>query len=119
MLNRLNNLGSKTALHSFYAPYKKPKIPFHTKDPNPMCWIPKIKSINDQSGNTHDNGAALQLLPCRPCNLLHQFCIRFLTIIDQLFHLYIAFRILAGEERFELSSTVLETAILPLNYSPK
>ena len=27
--------------------------------------------------------------------------------------------LLAGEERFELSSTVLETAILPLNYSPK
>lgn len=27
--------------------------------------------------------------------------------------------ILAGEERIELSITVLETAVIPLNYSPK
>ena len=41
----------------------------------------------DQCGNQHEDGRALQLAPRRPRDLLGQFLVGFLQIVNELSHL--------------------------------
>ncbi len=60
----------------------------------------------------------------KSCNLRSKIFLLFRIFVSNLYHdiekaLFLGlFYTLAGEERIELSITVLETAVMPLNYSP-
>ena len=68
----------------------------------------KYYSREDDRGHHHDDRRTLKLVPGRPADFLGQF-----FVAEP-----VTTRYLAGTERFERPSTVLETAILPLNYVP-
>ena len=94
----------------------------------------------DQRGHKDKQCRTLQLLPSGPGDLLCQFLSGLFQIVNELSHLclqwaggkleagiyqpklniyqIVTFDILAGEAGFEPTSTVLETAELPLFYSP-
>ncbi len=99
-----------------------PKKPFQMNDPKAICCTPNRKSIiKTTNAITNDATETTTALFCNSAQLGQvTLCInssydsRMYPIIFFIFNL-----ILAGEERFELPSMVLETTILPLNYSPK
>ena len=66
----------------------------------------------DYRSHHHKYGRTLQLFPGRPRYFLGQLHIGFFNVVNEL-----SFDI-AGEAGFEPTSTVLETAELPLFYSP-
>ena len=77
----------------------------------------KYHKGDNQRCHQHHNRTALKISPRGPTNLVDQFVIGVLNVIGY-FTTHFSDVLLAGVERFELPSTVLETAILPLNYTP-
>ena len=69
----------------------------------------------DDRSHHHDDRGTLELRERGPRHLVYKLVVRFFYVIEHTSVFYS----LAGAERFELPSTVLETAILPLNYAPK
>src|ERR1044072_5197721 len=75
----------------------------------------KNNDCEDQGGNHYDDRAFLKFGPCRPGHFAEKLFPYFLDVCSNFIHCNIFF--LAREPGLDQRSTVLETAILPLNYS--